>query len=449
MSFQLMYQPLFVTPPPSPTSQIIALPDVCPRRRGSSIEPKMTAPSLATTPPLSPASSSQGDSGEFSRGSRPSSPCSSTAMNATIVAVDKDKNSPHAVRWAIENLASQDQPILLVHVKIKQSSYCAAEGFDDELRDLFTLYRGYSARKSVEMKEVVLEEREVVKGLLDYIANNYVANVVLGASSRNAQSRKLKSTDVSTSLMKSAPDFCSMFVISKGKVVSTRQARGVVNTDMPPRQPSPRGRSPVPNQAEPNNMSRMVSRRPRRKSMGSDMINPSGERTRVPAANLSVDAIDFHSRRNRDSISDCSEISGSVLSQGSTEIDDERDDFTSFGSDASLSQSSRELEAEMRRLKLELKQTMDMYSMACKEALTAKRKAEELHQMKQKEERRLEEARLAEETALAVAEMEKAKCKAAIDAAEKAQKLAEMEGLRRKHAEMKVLVLVLMMSLRS
>lgn len=31
----------------------------------------------------------------------------------------------------------------------------------------------------------------------------------------------------------------------------------------------------------------------------------------------------------------------------------------------------------MRRLKLELKQTMEMYSTACKEALTAKQKASE------------------------------------------------------------------------
>lgn len=34
----------------------------------------------------------------------------------------------------------------------------------------------------------------------------------------------------------------------------------------------------------------------------------------------------------------------------------------------------RDLEAEMRRLKLELKQTMDMYSSACKEAISAKNK---------------------------------------------------------------------------
>lgn len=34
----------------------------------------------------------------------------------------------------------------------------------------------------------------------------------------------------------------------------------------------------------------------------------------------------------------------------------------------------RDVEAEMRRLKIELKQTMDMYSSACKEALNAKQK---------------------------------------------------------------------------
>ena len=56
---------------------------------------------------------------------------------------------------------------------------------------------------------------------------------------------------------------------------------------------------------------------------------------------------------------------------------------------------------------------------------------------KKEEARRFEEARSAEEAALAVAEMEKAKCKAAMEAAEKAQRMAELEGQRRKQAEMK------------
>lgn len=48
-----------------------------------------------------------------------------------------------------------------------------------------------------------------------------------------------------------------------------------------------------------------------------------------------------------------------------------------------------------------------------------------------------EQAQLAEEAALALVKMEKAKCRAATEAAEKAQKLARMEAERRKYAELK------------
>ncbi|URE23126.1 Universal stress protein family [Musa troglodytarum] len=91
----------------------------------------------------------------------------------------------------------------------------------------------------------------------------------------------------------------------------------------------------------------------------------------------------------------------------------------------------------MRRLKLELKQTMEMYSTACKEAISAKQKAKELHQWKLEEARRVEEAKHAEEMALALAEMEKAKCKAALEMAEAAQRIAEQEARKRMNAEMK------------
>lgn len=63
----------------------------------------------------------------------------------------------------------------------------------------------------------------------------------------------------------------------------------------------------------------------------------------------------------------------------------------------------------------------------------------ELKKWKLEEERRLEEARLAEETALAVAEKERAKSKAAIEAAEAQKRIAELEAQKRLNAEMKAL----------
>lgn len=55
------------------------------------------------------------------------------------------------------------------------------------------------------------------------------------------------------------------------------------------------------------------------------------------------------------------------------------------------------------------------------------------------EEQKLEEARLSEEAALALAEKEKLKCKAAIEAAEQAQRIAELEAQKRLNAERKAL----------
>uniref|UniRef100_N1R514 RING-type E3 ubiquitin transferase n=1 Tax=Aegilops tauschii TaxID=37682 RepID=N1R514_AEGTA len=96
------------------------------------------------------------------------------------------------------------------------------------------------------------------------------------------------------------------------------------------------------------------------------------------------------------------------------------------------------MEAEMRRLRLELKQTMDMYSTACKEALTAKQKATELQRWKE-EEQPSQDGRLTEETALALIEQEKAKARAAIEAAEASQRLAELEAQKRIAAERRAL----------
>lgn len=69
--------------------------------------------------------------------------------------------------------------------------------------------------------------------------------------------------------------------------------------------------------------------------------------------------------------------------------------------------------------------------------MSTKFQADELNKWKIEEARKFEQARFAEEAALAIAETEKAKCRAAIEAAKKAQKMAEIEAQRRKYAELK------------
>ncbi|CAN1262746.1 U-box domain-containing protein 52 [Linum perenne] len=93
-----------------------------------------------------------------------------------------------------------------------------------------------------------------------------------------------------------------------------------------------------------------------------------------------------------------------------------------FGDFSTASDIEDDAESEVRRLKLELKQTMEMYNNACKEALTAKSKQQ-----------KIDMAKTVEEAALAAIKEEKAKRQAAIEAVESAQKLAEREALKRKN----------------
>ncbi|XP_050365685.1 U-box domain-containing protein 51 [Argentina anserina] len=369
----------------------------------------------------------------------------STPINATAVAVDKDnKNSNTAVRWAIDHLVISNPYIILIHVKQKSHNY-DGDGGESDHHNVFLPFRGYCARKGIQVKEVILEEPDVAKAILDYITSNYINNIVVGASTRNALTRRLKGLDVPSSLSKAVPEFCSVYVVHKGKMLSVRTARRpVVNTVTPPKQP-PVQVFPTQSPTE-QSVGENVAKTPTRERTrtGQEKLAATRERTRSAPMNLSLDNIDIQNETgSRSSISSARnstaeeyEFSVPIHSFGSVDISSQNLDFSSSPRDSSR-QSAREIEAEMKRLKQELKQTMDMYSSACKEAISAKNKAKELDQWKQEEARKFHEARLAEENALAIVEMEKAKSKAAIEAAETAQRLAEKEAQRRIQAEMK------------
>lgn len=65
--------------------------------------------------------------------------------------------------------------------------------------------------------------------------------------------------------------------------------------------------------------------------------------------------------------------------------------------------------------------------------------AREIDEWKSDKAPTIDECKQAQEAALIMVEMEKHKCKAAIEAAQMAQRLAELESQKRKHAEMKFL----------
>ncbi|WVZ21616.1 hypothetical protein V8G54_008938 [Vigna mungo] len=453
------------------------------------------------------------------------------------VAIDKKKESQSALKWAVDNLLTRSATVILIHVKLlaptlspspslfapRISSFLGddtsvvSKEHEGQNRSVFLPYRVFCTRKDmnvcgnessyladgvhlriliisfvlflgvIQCKDVLLEDSEVPRAIIEYASQTGVEHLVLGSSAKTSFLKRFKVSDIPGEIAKGAPDFCTVYVIAKGKIQTMRSAT----------RPAPaifsnqlcqvnNGRS---NLSEPNvysarsirvgfyqnkkriplmldhSMMKHSGRSPftRKRYNGrqyGDTPNldtdisfvSSGRRSTerlIPSLNLDTGISNSRLSYSSDIDANFSFESGSYRRK-STEMGSplELSSF-SFESDKQSSCSSQtavrkvrsadDMEAEMRRLKLELKQTMKMYNTACKEALTAQQKAVELQRWKIEEERRLEEARLAEETALAIAEKEKAKSKAAIEAAEAQKRIAELEAQKRLSAEMKAL----------
>ncbi|XP_042492007.1 U-box domain-containing protein 35-like isoform X2 [Macadamia integrifolia] len=410
------------------------------------------------------------------------------------LAIDKDKGSQCALKWAVDHLLSRGQTLILIHINQRVSSIPGPMGnhvsisdvkdnvasayksqLDAQTRELFLPFRCYCIRKDIHCKDVILEDMDVAKAIIEYISHSAIENLVIGASTRNAFLR-FKSTDIPGSISKGAPDFCTVYVISKGKISSVRSASRPAPTISPLRnqiqmqnqsshldQPEAQfshssSKGAQMKSFEPASMhdeiehirSPFTRRGLTGKSYG-DLPAPDTDISFVSSGRPSIDRMfpslyDHLESGRTPRLSTSSDhdkrMSFETLRPGNKSGNDYQfQEYSTTSQDSGVSsyssQNMEDVEAEMRRLKLELKQTMDMYSTACKEALTAKQKAMELHRWKMEEEQKFEDARMAEEAALKIAEKEKAKCRAAIEAAEASQRIAELEAQKRVNAEMK------------
>lgn len=386
------------------------------------------------------------------------------------VCIDKDKNSQNALKYATETLVHKGQTIVLVHVNTKGTSGGVedAAGYkqptDPQMKDLFLPFRCFCTRKDIHCKDVVLDDHDVSKSIVEFAAHAAIEKLVVGATTRGGFVRF--KADIPSSISKTAPDFSTVYVISKGgKVSSVRQAirqapavsplRTMIQGPKPEHVPTQKWTPPPPTQKlagdaagtpglQDNFIMSPFARglnASARKAFPDFSLPESSDISFIGAGRRSVERYpcpprlssgsDGHDHYSFEAARTPNKWGDSFGNESTSHSQ------TSTGSWSSL--PMEDMEAEMRRLRLELKQTMDMYSTACKEALSAKQKAMELQRWKMEEEQRTQESRLTEESAMALIEQEKAKARAAIEAAEASQRLAELEAQKRISTEMKAL----------
>ncbi|RRT73667.1 hypothetical protein B296_00010290 [Ensete ventricosum] len=173
------------------------------------------------------------------------------SLPVVAVAVDKDKSSQGALKWALDNVVGADQSLLLVHVNTKAScklNACSGGIIRSKLLILCvmpcsratTRRRGRSQgstsslpmllqekgcesslfTSAVNCKDIVLENTDVPKAIVDFVSHAAIEKLVVGAS----RSGFVRITDISTNISKNVPDFCTVYIITKGKVSSVKNA---------------------------------------------------------------------------------------------------------------------------------------------------------------------------------------------------------------------------------
>ncbi|KAL1197724.1 U-box domain-containing protein 52 [Cardamine amara subsp. amara] len=413
-----------------------------------------------------------------------------TANNGLVaVAVDKDKGSQHALKWAADHLASKGQTIILLHVLLGSSSDSVEVNAEKhkQASDLFVTFHCYCSRKEIQCLDVTLEDDNIVKSLSEYVSSGIIENLVLGAPSRHGFMRKFKMSDTPSNVAKAVPDFCTVYVISKGKISSVYYA-----TRSPPYRSPLMGQienhSAISNYEKFRNTMSFRDRTPARPSSASSSVEDYGKSPMARTSNYANSFFDMSDSDNdisfvcsgrpsttssgrqststgRSDISFMSSGRPSTSTTGSPSFIYEfpesgltprkstssghsmrlgirfndtniQHDFSFVSQDSGLSscscspQNLEEVEAEMRRLKQELKHTMDMYGSACREALAAKQEAKELQRQKKEEDGWVHEGQISEKSTKSIVEKERAN-KAAMDASETASKIAELETQRR------------------
>ncbi|XP_031374060.1 U-box domain-containing protein 35-like [Punica granatum] len=362
------------------------------------------------------------------------------AVGSIAVGIDRDNASRQALKWVLQNVSSRYQTVKLVHV-LQRSAL--SPSLSHSPRHAMP-YNGIEIEwNGVQCEVVLVEDLDIAKGLVDFVSYYAVENLFLGAATKSF-SRLFKTVDTPSSVMKSAPDFCNVYVIGKGKVASARTASRPAPTAI-----AEGARLDGFGQPRRGSLSeRPYDEIPTVESLETDQISY------VDSARLSTDSNflsfyetlgsplqnDSHMRLDFEEFDFDQDLLTGSNQQVDLDLDNELPALIAYNNEQGAQASNiGSPDDDTRRLMMGLQRTMDMYHAACKEAITAKQMVLELGKCKIEAERKLQDAHLAERAAVAMMEKERARCRAALEEAEAARWLADHELQKMLSAETRAL----------
>ncbi|CAL9069556.1 unnamed protein product [Musa banksii] len=161
------------------------------------------------------------------------------SLSTVALAIDGTKKSKYVIQWALNKFRDEGRVMFkLLHVRprIKMiptpmgnlpvnqvredvaSAYRKEQGW--RTQTMLRPYKDMCSQKQIETKVVVLEADDVAEAIAKEVTDNSISKLVIGASSRNALMRKFKGSNLPTRIAECKPSFCTVYVVSKGKLSS-------------------------------------------------------------------------------------------------------------------------------------------------------------------------------------------------------------------------------------
>eukprot|EP00249_Psilotum_nudum_P023500 c28897_g1_i2 orf=297-3086(-) len=164
-----------------------------------------------------------------------------------MVAVSDHSRSALAVMWTLSNkVVKEGGGIKLIHIRPLVRTIPTPMGNNVPVADLrpdlvaaymrdvqsktdqlFRVHGRICDMFKVRPEFLIVESDSVKKALLEKCSELRITKLIVGASSHNALIRKLKRYSIAEYVANHAPNFCTVLVVAKGKLVSVRAASNI------------------------------------------------------------------------------------------------------------------------------------------------------------------------------------------------------------------------------
>ncbi|WCJ36438.1 U-box domain-containing protein kinase family protein [Euphorbia peplus] len=419
------------------------------------------------------------------------------------IAIDGKSNSKYLVNWALDKfILEENVAFKLLHVRpmitsvptpmgnsipIAQVRDDIAAAYRKEMewqtRQMLLPFNIICTRRKVQVDITMIESDDVVNGIKEEVIKSNIKKLVIGVSPRGLFTRKLRRNALSSRISASIPNFCTIYAVSRGKLLSIRPSDEETNG-------STRDDSSVSNLSIGNSSSHTFSTQtdftsvdsfsqynstslPLQRFQALSTINHGLHHTRtnsIETNHTSVQSQDqevrnfsstrefaVHTRTNsiqtdhsrcksldmddmkylESSCPSTSEIRPTLSWSSSCKswLSDQASTSDAI-SDYCPSDGPANIKFELEKLKIELRHIRGMYAVAQSEAVDASRKLTDLNKRHDEEATKLKEIEYKEDLVYKLASEEMERREAAIKEAEYIRQRAEREAAHKQEAEL-------------